>query len=374
MMQLTYRYRLYPSRGQEEKLLAALEFCRWLYNRLLEEMNRAKAEDKKITQLKTQALIVKLKEEKPELKTVYSKVLQMVNHQLWNNISALAGLKRNGRRVGRLRFKGEDRLKALNYNQSGFKVEGKKLVLSKVGEVPIKLHREIKGKVKGVIVKREGSGRWYAMFQVENETEPLPKTRKAVGIDVGIKHFLTDSEGQQVENPRFYERTLERIRIRHKQLSRKQEGSENHEKAKAKLLKIYEKLVNRRDDFLHKLSRFYVNNYDVIAVENLNIAAMARNHNLAQYILDTSWGKFLHFLSYKAEGAGRRLVEVDPKGTSQEYKNREIDRDYNAALNILKRGLVGRGWPEPTPVEMEPLRELIEVSASSVVEAGSPLR
>jgi len=367
---LCYRFRIYPSKATQQKLRKQLELCRWLYNCLLEELDRAKVEERKIAQLETQALIVKLKGEKQELKTVYSKVLQMVNYQLWSNIRALAGLKKNGRKVGKLRFKGKW-FKTLNFNQSGFELEGKKLMLSKVGEIPIKLHREVKGKIKGVIIKKELSGKWYAIFQVEDEPEPLPKTGKAAGIDVGVKHFLTDTEGRQVENPKFYERSLEHIRIMHKQLSRKQKESTNRGKYRIRLAKAYEKLINQRNDFLHKLSRFYIDNYDTIVVEDLNIAGMAKNRNLAGKILDASWGKFLHMLSYKAERAGRDLIEVDPRGTSQEYKCGEIDRDYNAALNILERGLVGLGQPELMPVEMGPLRV---IPASSVVESGSPLR
>ncbi|MDF2957608.1 MAG: Transposase [Candidatus Alkanophagales archaeon MCA70_species_1] len=215
----------------------------------------------------------------------------MVNYQLWNNIRALSQLKKSGKKVGKLRYKTGNSFKTLNFNQSGFKIdfESKKLILSKIGSIPIKLHRQIRGKMKGVIVKRERSGKWYAIVQVEgDEPEPLPPTGKTVGIDIGIRHFLTDSDGRQVENPRFYERTLKRIKILQRNLSRKVEGSENWEKCRIELAKAYEKLVNQRNDFLHKLSRFYVNNYDVIVVEDLRVQNMARNHNLAQKILDAS--------------------------------------------------------------------------------------
>jgi putative transposase len=363
---LSYRFRLYPSKTVERILNRQMALCRWLYNRLLSELNLAREKGIKLKQMDTQALIVDLKKyEKPELNEVYSKVLQMVNHQLWSNIRALAGLKKKGRRVGKLRFKGAGWFKTLNFNQSGFKLDGKKLVLSKVGEIPIKLHREIKGRIKGVIVKREGSGKWYAIFQVEDEPEPLPRTGRTVGIDVGIRHFLTDTDGRQVENPRFYEKALERIRVRQRQLSKKQRGSRNREKARVRLAKAYEKLVNQRNDFLHKLSRFYVNGYDVIAVEDLNIAGMARNHRLAQRILDASWGKFLHNLSYKAERAGRTVVRVNPRGTSQNIPER-FDRDYIASLRILQ---VGLGRPEVTPVEMGPL---LSVPAQAVVAGQAP--
>jgi len=363
---LSYRFRLYPSKTVEHVLNRQIELCRWFYNHLLSELNMIREKGIRLKQTDIQALIPDLKKhEKPEPDEVYSKVLQMVNYQLWSNIKVLAQLKRNGRRVGRLRFKGESWFKTLNFNQSGFKLENGKLVLSKVGEIPIKPHRKIKGKVKGVIIKRERSGRWYAIFQVEDEPEPLPKTGKAVGIDVGIKHFLTDTEGRQIKNPRFYERSLERIRVRHKQLSRKQKGSKNREKARVRLARAYEKLVSQRNDFLHKLSRFYVNGYDAIAIEDLNISNMAKNHNLAQKILDASWGRFFQMLSYKAERAGRMVVGVNPRGTSQNIPE-GFDRDYAASLRILR---VGLGWPEPTPVEMGPL---LGVPASAVVAGQVP--
>ena len=234
----------------------------------------------------------------------------------------------------------------------------------------MKLHRALIEKVKGVIVKRSLSGKWYAVFQVENSgVNHLPETGTAVGLDMGVKHFLSDSNGRQIENPKFYEKSLARLRVAHRVLSRKEKGSKNRAKARVRLARIYERLENQRDDFLHKLSRFYVNNYDIIAVENLNITGMVKNRNFAGRILDASWNKFFAMLSYKAENAGRTLVKVNPRGTSQEYKYGELDRDYNASLNILERALAGLGRPLE-PVEIKPL--LVEIPASVIVEAGSP--
>nr|MDO8082283.1 transposase [Candidatus Freyarchaeota archaeon] len=190
-----YRFRLHPSKMIQQKLSEQIELCRCLYNRLIEELNKAKREGRRITQRDTQALIAKLKKtEKPELNKVYSKVLQMVNHQVWSNIRALFKLKQNGKKIGKLRFKGEGWFKTLNFNQSGFRIEEKKLYLSKVGEIPIKIHRPIEGIIKGVIIKKEKSGKWFANVQAENEPQPLLCTGRAVGIDVGVNYFLTDSE------------------------------------------------------------------------------------------------------------------------------------------------------------------------------------
>ena len=372
---LSYKFRIYPSKTLQQILNEQIELCKWLYNRLLSELNKAKDECRKLKPKDTQALIVKLKrEENPELNKVYAKVLQMVNYQLWSNIKALAKLKQNGKKVGKLRYKTGNSFKTLNFNQSGFGIdfENKKLILSKIGSIPIKLHRPVEGKIKGVIVKRERSGRWYVIVQVENNAKQLPPTGKTVGIDVGIRHFLTDSDGRHVENPRFYERTLKSIKILQKNLSRKQKGSKNREKARIRLAKAYEKLVNQRNDFLHKLSRFYVNIYDVIVVEKLQIQNMVKaGRTLAQKILDASWGKFIQLLSYKAERAGRRVVKVSQRGTSQENEEKIKDRDYRAAVNILNRGLSGLGRPL-APVEEKPL---LRISAFAVVTGQvSPMK
>lgn len=264
--------------------------------------------------------------------------------------------------------------------------------------IPIKLHRKIKGKIKGVIIKRSKTGKWFAIVQAEVEKEPLQKTGRAVGIDMGVKHFCVDSDGFAFENPLFLERTLKKIKKMQRELSRKKKGSKKWEKTKLKLAKLYEKLKNQRDDFLHKLSRYYVNNYDVIAVENLDVKDIVENGSskLNRKILDSAWSKFISMLAYKAERAGRRVIFVNPKNTSKKCAKCgyvvenlslddrwfscpicgwEADRDYNASLNILDVR-VGRSR---TPVEREPLllvpyRKVIEGQVLSVKREASPVR
>ena len=123
--------------------------------------------------------------------------------KLYHNLRTLAALKRNGKRVGKLRFKGMGWFKSFTYPQFGFKIEGSRLVVSKIGGIPIKLHRGIEGKIKRLTIKRERSGKWYAIFQAENKPELLPKTGREIGIDIGIKHFSSDSDGRKIENPRL---------------------------------------------------------------------------------------------------------------------------------------------------------------------------
>ena len=367
MIAITHKFMLYPTREQEEKLLFILEQCRWLYNKLLSIINESKKTPPK---RKIQSMLLKLKEERHELKEVNAKTLQMVVFMLYNNLKVLAELKKKGRKVGKLRYKKYGKFKSFILNQSGFKLiktgnRLDRLYISKVGKVPIRVHRPVEGKIKQVIIKRYGSGEWFALLCMEEAEAPKKDIEKVVGIDLGIRSFLTDSDGRAIENPRFYEQELERLRIEHRKLSRKKRHSKNWLKQLRRLCKVYERIERRRDDFLHKLSRFYVDNYDLIVVEDLEVENMRRNHNLSSEISDTSWSKFLHYLSYKAERAGKTVVRVSPRGTSEGLSWDDPLRDYISACRILKRGLeeLGQGLPSE-PAERRSLRH---VTAYSVI-------
>jgi len=378
-MQTTYKLRLYPTEEQEDKLLWTLEKCRLVYNDMLSRLY----EQDKLGRLALQSLLPKFKEEYPEFKGVYSKVLQYEIYRLFSNLKALYQLKKKGRKVGRLRSKGKGWFKTFTYNQSGFKIieTGKKLDrlhLSKIGDIPIMIHRKVERNIKQVTIKRYSSGAWYACLSVNNDvhTEKKP-VRKAVGIDVGIKYFAVDSNGNKIENPRFLNKQSKILRRQQKRLSRKKKDSNNGNKQMIRVAGVHERIKNQRDDFLHKLSRYYIDSYDMIAIEDLNVKGMVRNRRLARSISDASWSTFANMLSYKAENAGKTLVMVDPRNTSQVYKYGKLDRDYNASLNILKRGLqkiVGTGQTEFTPVDIEPLQKLYIVPASSVIESGNLLQ
>lgn len=373
-MQVTYKFRFYPNEKQESKLSETLELCRQTYNYFL---SRWSGKEKIPSRFELQAELPKLKERRSELNNVHSKVLQMVLYQLYSNLRALSALKKNGRKVGKLRFKGRGWFKTFTYNQSGFKIikTGKRLDrlhLSKIGDIPIRVHREIKDKIKQIVIKRHNSGKWYACICVENKQEVKEKPiQRAVGLDMGITHFITDSDGRQIENPHYLKKTLKKLRKEQRRLSRKKKGSKNRNKQRVVVARVHERIVNQRNDFQHKLSRYYVDNYDFIAIENLNVKGMVRNHHLARSISDVAWSTFAEKLSYKAENAGKVVMRVDPKGTSQVYNYGELDRDYNASLNILRRGLEKAGWgsAEFTPVNIKPLQV---IPASLVVEAGSP--
>ena len=394
-MQLTYKFRLYPSRAQEERLLTTIDGCRWLYNHFLEKLNQ-KENGKIPGRYELQSTLPKLKREHPELKQIHSKVLQMVLHQLYSNLRVLAELKRNRRKVGRLRFKGEGWFKSFTYNQSGFKlIEGhgkrRELWLSKIGAIPIVLHRPLDSRVKQVHIKRERSGKWFACFSIEVEKAPkAEKISKPVGIDLGIMHYIADTNGNFVEHPHSIIKSERRLKREQHRLSRKERKSKNRAKQRIKLALVHERVRNQRLDFLHKLSHDYVGRHDFIAVEDLDVKELIEMAHNGKNRADAAWATFLHMLTYKAERAGRWVVKVEPKGTTDKCSRcgevvekplwirvhrcpkcgLELDRDLNAARNILQDGLKKVGWEpaEFTPVEIEPL----PARASSVVEAGSP--
>lgn len=240
-MLISYKYRAYPDATTEARLNGALDTCRWLYNKLLEECNAARENGITPTMRGSQARIVTLKDENPSLKGVYSKMLQMVNYTLWSNIAALSQTKKRGRKIGKLRFKSAFRYRTLNYNQSGFKIdrEHSRITFSKIGTVPLNMHRPYSGNVKGILITRSGD-KWYTIIQAEQTMSASKRDGRSVGIDVGLDSFAVDSDGTVIENPRFYEHSLDRIKKLHQSIARKQRFSKNWKKAKRKLEKIYE--------------------------------------------------------------------------------------------------------------------------------------
>jgi putative transposase len=246
-----------------------------------------------------------------------------------------------------------------------------------VGKIKIKLHRPVEGKIKTVSIKRE-AGRWFVIFSVICDPSPLPPTKKAIGIDLGISTFATLSDGTEIDNPRFILHEEKRIRIANRRLARRTNRRSNRRrKAVVALQKAYAHMRNQRSDFQHKVARMLVNHYGVIAVEKLNIKGMYSN--LSKSVNDAAWGMFLNKLAYKAESAGRELVRVNPRGTSQTclcgervpktLKQRwhscpacglEGKRDYISAQLILRLGLSLRNitWPD---VRASVLRESVVV-------------
>jgi len=181
------------------------------------------------------------------------------------------------------------------------------------------MHRKIQGCIKAILIKRAGQ-QWFAIVQADQEPELLPENGKSIGLDVGLKSFVVDTDGNSVENPRFAEKSADKLAKAQRRLARAESGSNNRQKIKEQIEKIHAKVNHQRDNFLHKLSRLYVNNYDNICVEDLDVKGLKeKGHNKGMHrsIHDASWSKFIFMLSYKAESAGRKLIKVDPRNTTQ---------------------------------------------------------
>ena len=365
-----HKFRLYPSREIEQKMLNALDLCRKTYNELLGLLN----DQKEIDKAQIQGIIPDMKICDSRYKGLYSKTMQYECYRLFSNLSALRETKKKNRKVGSLRFKGRGWFKTFTYNQSGFKLieTGKRhqtLKLSKIGDIPIKCHREIKDKIKQVTIKHEASGKWFASIaeETDKEIKPINNITNVVGIDVGLDNFVYDSNGNAVKNPRHLKVYEEQLANTQRKLSRKKKGSANKNRQRIRVARLYEKITNVRNDFLHKLSHFYVNNYDAIGMEDMPMGL--KNDIFATSKADASWGKFRQFIAYKAESAGKLFVPVPYRGTTQrcsqcgEVVHKELwdrehicscgftaPRDYNSALEIKRLCLkkIGQELPEST--------------------------
>lgn len=230
-------------------------------------------------------------------------------------------------------------------------------MLSKIGEVNIRLHRQPQGTIKTCTIMVK-NGKYYACFSCEVEHQHLPTSEKKIGIDLGVSQLAVTSDGGRIGSPKFFRKSEEKLKRKQRAVSKKKRGSGRRRKAIRELAKLHEKVANQRRDYAHKESRKLVHEYGLIAFEDLNIRGMVKNHHLAKSIADSGWNQLVQFVTYKAESAGRQVVQVNPSGTSQRCSNcGEIvkkslavrvhqcpcgyiaDRDENAAINILKLAL-----------------------------------
>lgn len=364
-MRKSFKYRIYLTKGQRRILEQQLEECRWAYNETLAERKRAYEERGETLRLyDTQAMLPIWKLTRPALKLVHSQVLQNISVRVDLAFQAFfRRVKAGDPEPGFPRFKGSGRYDSITYPQygNGVRLEGERLMLSKIGAVHVVLHRPVEGTPKTVTLTRSRTGKWFACFSCETEAEPLPPTGNIAGVDVGLSSFATLSDGQKIDNPRFYRRDeadLKRVQRRKDAAKNAQDWPENA-KQKGILAKIHERIANRRSDFAHKESRKLVNAYQVIVFEELAPMEMGRSRGMRKSILDVAWTQFIEMTVAKAAEAGRRVILVNPKNTTKLCSTcseivpkalRErvhacprcglvLDRDENAALNILQRGL-----------------------------------
>jgi len=356
---LTYKFRIYPTPAQTRILEETLETCRRLYNSMLAdrmENGRGFYDQEK--------MLVELKRDDKNLKSVHSQVLQDVVLRIDKACQAFfAGLSKYPK------FRRSGRYNSFTYPQSGFRIEGGRVIkLSTIGKVRVTLHRHVTGAIKRATVIRD-IDQWFVALLVEEVPDVVRSGDGKIGVDTGISKLVALSDGTLIDNPRFLNTSLERIKSLQRCLSHKKRGSSNREKAKLSLAKAWRQARRQRDDFAHKLSDQLTKENRVIIFEDLKIQNMVKNHSLASAIMDAAWGQLRRLTAYKAERRGGRVILVNPGGTSQkcsgcgEMVPKELservhdcpkcglvmDRDVNAARNILERGL------EQARVEAEPL-------------------
>lgn len=373
--QKTYKFRLRPTKKQARLMQATLDECRWLYNRLLEDRNNAWNEKHRgLTYMRQSQMLPVYKSLRPSLEGVYSQVLQNVAVRLDLAFKSFFRRCKAGGTPGFPRFRGKDRYDSFTYPQSGFRLEGKEIKLSKIGSVRIILHREIEGKIKTCTISRKGE-KWFVCLVVEFEPQALPKSTEAVGIDVGLYSFATLSTGETIPNPRFFrkeEKALAKAQRRFSKLKDKH-GTLERKKAKKVVTRVHERIANRRHNFVHQESRRIVNRFGVIFVEDLRVNRMLHLHCLAKSISDAAWSMFFGFMGYKAEWAGRHYDPQNPAYGSQDCcicHHRQkmplgertyvcpccgnvIDRDHNAANNYLALGLQSMGAIPRSPSSLD---------------------
>jgi putative transposase len=363
----TFKYKLKPTPQQAKALEQVLWRCRMLYNVALEQRKTwwQRGQGIGATYYQQKAELPDLKVACSDYAEVNAQVLQDVILRVEHTFQAFFHRVQQGETPGYPRFKGRNRYNSFTYPQygGGAVLDGGVLNLSRIGRIPIRVHRPVRGIPKTVTISREPDG-WYACLScAEVPTEPLPPTGQETGIDVGLKVFLITADGEVVENPHHYRKAEKQLAKAQRRVSRRKKGSHRRRKAVKLLAKAHHKVRRQRRDFQHKAALSLLRTYDTIYLEELQVRNMVRNPRLAKSISDAGWAQFRTLLAYKAEWAGRRVVAVAAQYTSQDCSGcgervrkslsvrthicpscgLVIDRDENAALNILRAGQARQG-------------------------------
>lgn len=315
MMLKAYKYRLYPTKTQEVLLVKHFGCVRYIYNYGLERKIKSYSETKKsVSRFTIQAALPKLK------KSESTKWLSEVN--LLSLQAALLNLDMTFTRFFKEK-KGFPKFKSKHDNRQSFQVpqnteldyEAKRVYLPKFKEgIKCKFDRQFKGKIKTSTVSRTPTGKYFISILVETE-DTIPNKapideNKAVGVDLGIKTFATLSDGTEIQNPKYLKKALKKLKRLQRSVSRKKKGSNSRKKAVKLLARQYEKVSNKRKDFLHKASTYLIDNYDTICLETLSASNMMKNHKLARAIQDIGIYTFNSYMDYKAEWYGKNIIRI----------------------------------------------------------------
>lgn len=360
-MQKGVKFRAYPNKEQQNLINQTLGCCRLIYNKGLAMRNDAYSNGEKIGYNQTSAMLTDLKKQADFtfLKNVDSIALQQSLRDLDRGFKNFFE-KRARHPQFKNKHNNHQSYRTINQGDN-IRIVGKYIKLPKLGYVKIKQSMEV-GHINNVTVERTPTGKYFVVLNVDFEPELRPNAGGMVGIDVGIKEFYSDSNGNVVNNPKYLEKSMRKLVREQRKLSRKQKGSKNRNKQRIKVAKVHEKITNQRNDFLQKQSTMLVSENQTICIEDLNVKGMVRNHKLAQHITSCSWSKFFTMLEYKATWYGNEIIKVPTMYPSSQtcsccgYKNPLVknlsvrewecpkcytrhDRDTNASINILNKGL-----------------------------------
>lgn len=355
------KFRIYPNREQKNIINQTLGCCRLIYNKGLAMRNEAYENGSKIGYSQTSAMLTELKrsDDFSFLKAVDSIALQQSLRDLDRGFVNFFQ-KRAAHPVFKSKHNHHQSYRTIN-QRDNIRIVGKRIKLPKLGFVKIRQSMEV-GKINNVTIERTPTGKYFAVLNVEFEPEPLINMGGLIGIDVGIKDFYSDSNGNVVSNPKYLEKSMRKLIREQRKLSRKQKGSNNRNKQRVKVALVHEKITNQRNDFLQKESTMLIRENQTICIEDLKVKNMIRNRRLAQHIASASWSKFFDMLTYKSVWYGNDIVKVPTMYPSSQtcsccgYKNTLVknlavrvwecpkchtvhNRDANASINILKKGL-----------------------------------
>ena len=359
-MQKGIKFRIYPNREQQNLINQTLGCCRLIYNKGLAMRNEAYENGNKIGYSQTSAMLTELKrcEGFAFLKVVDSIALQQSLRDLDKGFVNFFQ-KRAAHPVFKSKHNRHQSYRTINQGDN-IRIVGRYIKLPKLGFVKIRQSMEV-GKINNATIKHTPTEKYFAVLNVEFEPQPRPNNGGFIGVDVGIKEFYSDSNGNVVPNPQYLERSMRKLIREQRKLSRKQKNSNNRNKQRMKTALVHEKITNQRNDFLQKQSTMLIRENQTICIEDLKVKNMMRNHKLAQHIGSASWSKFFDMLAYKSVWYGNDVIKVPTMYPSSQtcsccgYKNPLVkklsvrvwkcpachtvhNRDTNASINILKKG------------------------------------
>ena len=369
-MKKTYEYRAYPTARQHKIFALWLALLRNLYNQALAWRIDAYKQNNDSVKWTTQAnALADLKRQSKAYAGLHSDVLQDAMRRLDKGYKAFFRRVKNGESPGFPRFKGEGRYRSMTFSHLSKRLirdvrrKVAKVVVPKIGHLKIRYHRPLPdGKIKNLTIIKRGSG-WYVTICVDVPDPIEVPVHTTIGVDVGLNSFAVDSDGEHIPNPRHYRQSEKRLGTHQHVLARRKKGSNRRAKQRQIVARCHERVANQRKDFQFKAAHRILARCDEVAVENLTIANMLKNHYLAKSISDAGWGNFRLKLQSKAASAGKQFTKVKPHHTSQQCSGcREmvpkqlsdrvhdcphcglvLDRDHNAAINIKKAAVALRG-------------------------------